>query len=112
MGSQERERRPTLELAKNERFCDAIRELGETTDISTGLIDKCEEEICSIYVYKISGVNRVRYEILIKGAESRDILSRIHWFYAPKEPTTKLKSGRILLIKTLNLQIKVDVAGR
>ena len=52
-----------------------MRELGETTDISTGLIDKCEEEICSIYVYKISDVNRVRYEILIKGAESRDIQS-------------------------------------
>ena len=62
------------EPVTNKRF-DAMRELGETTDISTGPIDKCEEAICSIYGYKISDVNRVRYEMLIKGAESRDIQS-------------------------------------
>ena len=27
---------------------------------------------------------------------------RIHWFYTPTEPTTKLISGRVLLIKTPN----------
>ena len=48
-----------------------MRELGETTDISTGP----SEAMCSIYGYKISDVNRVRYEMLIKGAESRDIQS-------------------------------------
>ena len=53
MGYQEMERRPTLELAKNKRFCDAIKGLGETTVICTGHIDKCEEAICNIYGYKI-----------------------------------------------------------
>ena len=60
-------------LTSKEPFRDAMKNLGNAMPVTDSLINGCKAAICKLYKSECDDVNRVRYDMLSKGAESHEL---------------------------------------
>ena len=60
-------------LTTNAEFRQAMKDLGKELPVSDAVTAACEAAICKLYGHNSTDVNRVRYDMLSKGAESHEI---------------------------------------